>query len=133
MKEHEANAMHLARFLESHPAVAKVLYPGLPSHPQYELAKSQMQGFGGMLTIELKGGMEAVGKLISGLKLFILADSLGGVESLIGSPAKMTLWALSAEERRARECTEGLVRLSIGLENKEDLEEDLKAALKGCI
>lgn len=133
MKEHEANAMHLARFLESHPAVAKVLYPGLPSHPQHELAKSQMQGFGGMLTIELKGGMEAVGKLISGLKLFILADSLGGVESLIASPAKMTLWALSVEERRARECTEGLVRLSIGLENKEDLEEDLKAALKGCI
>ncbi|TCD48696.1 aminotransferase class I/II-fold pyridoxal phosphate-dependent enzyme [Chlorobium sp. N1] len=132
MKEHESNAMHLARFLEGHPAVRRVLYPGLPSHPQHELAKSQMKGFGGMLTIEMKGGMEAAGKLISGLKLFILADSLGGVESLAASPSKMTLWALTPEERAARECTEGLVRISVGLEHPQDLEQDLKSALEGC-
>ncbi|ABB24417.1 trans-sulfuration enzyme family protein [Pelodictyon luteolum] len=132
MKEHEANALHLARFLEQQPAVSRVLYPGLPSHPQHELAASQMEGFGGMITIELKGGMHAVEKLIKGLKLFILADSLGGVESLIASPSRMTLWALSPEEKAARECTEGLVRLSIGLENARDLEDDLSSALEGC-
>lgn len=129
MKEHEATAFHLARALESHPAISRVLYPGLESHPQHELAKSQMKGFGGMLTIALKGGLPAVQKLIAGTKLFVLADSLGGVESLISSPAKMTLGALSEEERQLRGCTEDLVRLSIGLENAEDLEADLMNAL----
>lgn len=132
MREHEAGAMHLARFLEGHPAVERVLYPGLPSHPQHELAKSQMQGFGGMLTIEMKGGMAGAEKLISGLKLFILADSLGGVESLVASPSRMTLWALTPEERAARDCTDGLVRISVGLESPIDLEEDLRTALEGC-
>ncbi len=129
MKEHEATAMHLARALDAHPAVGRVFYPGLPDHPQHELAKSQMSGFGGMLTVSLKGGFPAAKKLIEGTKLFIIADSLGGVESLISSPAKMTLGALSPEERRRRHCTDDLVRMSIGLENAEDLEEDLMNAL----
>jgi cystathionine gamma-synthase len=129
MKEHEATAMHLARALDAHPAVERVFYPGLPGHPQHELAKSQMSGFGGMLTIALKGGFQAAKKLIESTKLFIIADSLGGVESLISSPARMTLGALSPEERRRRHCTDDLVRLSIGLENAEDLEADLMNAL----
>jgi len=131
MKEHEANALHLATFLEQHPAVERVFYPGLISHPQHELAKQQMSGFGGMLTFALKGGLPAVEKLVARIKLFVLADSLGGVESLIASPAKMTLGALSEEERQRRKCTDNLVRISIGLENASDLEADLENALAG--
>ena len=130
MKEHEVNAMHLATLLEQHPAVERVFYPGLTSHPQHELAKEQMSGFGGMVTFALKGGLPAVEQLLAKIKLFVLADSLGGVESLISSPAKMTLWALSKEERERRKCTDNLVRLSIGLENAADLEADLLNALK---
>jgi cystathionine gamma-synthase len=129
MREHEATALHLARSLQAHPKVSKVFYPGLESHPQHELARAQMDGFGGMLTIALEGGMPAVRKLIAGTKLFVLADSLGGVESLIASPAKMTLGALTPEERSRRGCTDDLVRLSIGLENAADLEEDILNAL----
>ncbi len=129
MKEHEASAMHLAAMLEEHPAVERVFYPGLASHPQHELAKEQMSGFGGMVTVALKGGLPAVEQLFAKIKLFVLADSLGGVESLISSPAKMTLWALSQEERDRRKCTDNLVRLSIGLENADDLEADLLQAL----
>ena len=129
MREHEATAMHLARALQAHPKVAKVYYPGLPDHPGHELSKSQMHGFGGMLTIALDGGLPSVRKLIAGTKLFVLADSLGGVESLIASPAKMTLGALTEAERQRRGCTDDLVRLSIGLENAGDLEEDLMNAL----
>ena len=132
MKEHEASALHLASFLEQHPAVEQVFYPGLTSHPQHELAKQQMSGFGGMLTFALKGGLPAVEKLIARIKLFVLADSLGGVESLIASPAKMTLGPLSDEEKRRRKCTDNLVRLSIGLENAGDLEADLRNALEEC-
>ena len=131
MKEHEASAMQLAEMLEQHPAVERVFYPGLPSHPQHELAKEQMSGFGGMITFALKNGLPAVEQLFAKIKLFVLADSLGGVESLISSPAKMTLWALSQEERDRRKCTDNLVRLSIGLENAEDLEADLLNALEG--
>ena len=129
MKEHEASALHLASILEPHPAVERVLYPGLTSHPQHELAKEQMSGFGGMITFALKGGLPAVEQLVGRIKLFVLADSLGGVESLIASPAKMTLGALSREERTRRKCTDNLVRLSVGLENAEDLEADLLNAL----
>lgn len=129
MREHEANATHIARFLETHPAVERVLYPGLPSHPQHDLAKRQMSGFGGILTFALKGGLPAVEQLLGGLKLFTLADSLGGMESLIASPAKMTLGALSDEERRKRSCHDNLVRVSVGLEHREDLENDLRQAL----
>ncbi|MEI6652085.1 MAG: aminotransferase class I/II-fold pyridoxal phosphate-dependent enzyme [Chlorobiaceae bacterium] len=131
MKEHEASAMHLAEMLEQHPAVERVFYPGLASHPQHELAKEQMSGFGGMVTFALKGGLPAVEQLFAKIRLFVLADSLGGVESLISSPAKMTLWALSQAERERRKCTDNLVRLSIGLENAEDLEADLLNALEG--
>ncbi len=131
MKEHEATAMHLANMLEGHPAVERVFYPGLASHPQHELAKTQMSGFGGMVTFSLKEGLPAVKKLLATIKLFVLADSLGGVESLISSPAKMTLWALSQAERDRRKCTDNLVRLSVGLENAEDLEADLFKALEG--
>ena len=129
MKEHEANALHLAKLLEQHPAVEQVFYPGLSSHPQHELAKQQMSGFGGMVTFAMKEGLPAVEQLVSRIKLFVLADSLGGVESLIASPAKMTLGALSKEERQRRKCTDNLVRLSVGLENAEDLEADLLNAL----
>ena len=129
MKEHEVNAMHLARLLEAHPAVERVSYPGLPSHPHHDLAKRQMTGFGGMLTFALKGGLPAVETLLGGLKLFTLADSLGGVESLVASPSKMTLGALSAEERRKRGCSDNLVRMSAGLEHALDLEADLLQAL----
>jgi cystathionine beta-lyase/cystathionine gamma-synthase len=131
MKEHEATALHLAGMLEHHPAVEQVFYPGLASHPQHELAKAQMSGFGGMITFSLKEGLPAVKKLLDKIKLFVLADSLGGVESLISSPAKMTLWALSQAERNRRKCTDNLVRLSVGLENAEDLEADLLNALEG--
>ena len=130
MKEHEASAIHLAEMLEQHPAVERVFYPGLASHPQHELAKEQMSGFGGMVTFALKDGLPAVDRLIAKIKLFVLADSLGGVESLISSPAKMTLWALSQAERNRRKCTDNLVRLSIGLENAADLEADLLNALE---
>ena len=129
MKEHEANALHLAKLLEQHPAVEQVFYPGLSSHPQHELAKQQMSGFGGMVTFAMKEGLPAVEQLVSRIKLFVLADSLGGVESLIASPAKMTLGALSKEERQRRRCTDNLVRLSVGLENAEDLEADLLNAI----
>ena len=130
MKEHEASALHLAGMLERHPAVERVFYPGLTSHPQHELAKEQMSGFGGVVTFALNDGLPAVERLIEKIKLFVLADSLGGVESLISSPAKMTLWALSQEERERRKCSDNLVRLSIGLENAADLEADLLNALK---
>jgi cystathionine gamma-synthase len=129
MEEHQKNALHLARALEKHPAVERVIYPGLASHPQHELAKSQMSGFGGMLTIALKGGLPAVRKMLEATKLFIIADSLGGVESLVASPALMTLGPLSREEKQRRACTDNLVRLSVGLENAEDLEADLLQAL----
>jgi cystathionine gamma-synthase len=129
MEEHQKNALHLARVLEQHPAVRQVIYPGLASHPQRELAKNQMSGFGGMLTIALHGGLPAVKKMIGALQLFILADSLGGVESLVAAPALMTLGPLSREEKQRRGCTDDLVRLSIGLENAEDLERDLLNAL----
>uniref|UniRef100_Q3AR50 Cystathionine gamma-synthase n=1 Tax=Chlorobium chlorochromatii (strain CaD3) TaxID=340177 RepID=Q3AR50_CHLCH len=132
MKEHEATALHLATLLEKHHAVERVLYPGLPSHPQHELAKKQMSGFGGMITIALKNGLPAVERFLAKLKLFVLADSLGGVESLVASPAKMTLWALSQDERNRRRCTDNLLRLSVGLEDADDLAEDLLEALNAC-
>lgn len=131
MKEHETSALYLAHMLESHQAVETVWYPGLPSHPQHDLARRQMSGFGGMLTIALKGGMPAVEHMLGRMKLFTLADSLGGVESLAASPARMTLGALSPEERQRRGCTDNLVRLSVGLEHPDDLEADIIDALAG--
>ena len=130
MCEQTAGALHLAQVLEKHPSVNRVYYPGLPSHPQYELAKSQMRGFGGMISFELKGGFPAVERLVSRLKLFVLAESLGGVESLLCYPPRMTHAALSPEERARRGIRDNLVRLSVGLENASDLEADLVNALK---
>jgi len=129
-REHEANAIHLARVLEKHPAVQRVYYPGLESHPQHELAKRQMRGFGGMISFEVKGGFPAVERFVAKTKLFILAESLGGVESLVCYPPRMTHASLSPEERERRGIGDNLIRLSVGLENVSDLEADLLGALK---
>ncbi len=131
MREHEANALHLARVLEGHANVERVYYPGLPAHPQHDLAKRQMSGFGGMISLELRGGFPAVERLVSRLKLFVLAESLGGVESLLCYPPHMTHASLSPEERGRRGIRDNLVRLSVGLESAQDLEADLLEALKG--
>lgn len=130
MREHEANALHLARVLEGHAAVERVYYPGLPAHPQHDLAKRQMSGFGGMISLELRGGFPAVERLVSRLKLFVLAESLGGVESLVCYPPHMTHGSLSLDERGRRGIRDNLVRLSVGLESAQDLEADLLDALK---
>jgi cystathionine beta-lyase/cystathionine gamma-synthase len=130
MCEQQVTALHLAHVLESHPAVERVYYPGLPNHPQHELAKRQMRGFGGMISFEVKGGFPAVERLISRLKLFVLAESLGGVESLLCYPPRMTHASLSPEERARRGIHDNLVRLSVGLEAASDLESDLLEALK---
>ncbi len=130
MKEHEKNALYLARFLSNHPKVKKVFYPGLKSHKLHALARLQMSGFSGMISFELQGGQPAVEKFVSKLKLFFLAESLGGVESLISYPAKMTHASIPEKERLKRGITNNLVRISVGIENKLDLKEDLKNALK---
>ncbi|WP_427162076.1 cystathionine gamma-synthase [Aliinostoc sp. HNIBRCY26] len=129
MREHEKNALLLAKFLEQHPKVERVYYPGLPSHEQHQLAKSQMSGFGGMISLELKGDFAEVEKFASRLKLFLLAESLGGVESLLCYPAKMTHGSLPQEERYKRGINDNLVRLSVGIENVLDLQADLENAL----
>lgn len=129
MREHEHNARYLAAFLSKHPGVKKVYYPGLPSNPQYNLAKKQMGGFGGVIGIELKGGLKAVERFVKALKIFRLGESLGGVESLMTYPAKMSHGSVPREERLARGITDDFLRISVGIENKEDLKEDLKNAL----
>ncbi|HEY9871670.1 MAG TPA: cystathionine gamma-synthase [Candidatus Obscuribacterales bacterium] len=129
MREHEKNALAIARFLEKHASIEKVIYPGLPSHPQHDLAKKQMDGFGGMVSIVVKGGLERAQKLLQRTKLFALAESLGGVESLIGHPATMTHASIPKEIREGRGITDGLVRLSVGIEDAEDLISDLEGAL----
>ena len=129
MREHSENALYLAKFLEGHPRVKKVIYPGLSSHPQHELAKRQMSGFGGMISIELHGGVTAVESFAKALKLFFLGESLGGVESLVTYPAKMSHGSVAREERYRRGITDEFLRISFGIEHKEDLKEDLKNAL----
>jgi cystathionine gamma-synthase/cystathionine gamma-lyase len=129
MREHNENAMYLAKFLEAHPRVKQVYYPGLASHPQHELAKKQMSGFGGMISIELKGGTAAVEPFVKALKIFRLGESLGGVESLMTYPAKMSHGSVPREERLARGITDDFLRISVGIEHKEDLKEDLDNAL----
>jgi cystathionine beta-lyase/cystathionine gamma-synthase len=128
MKAHCENARAIAGHLEGRGAVDRVLYPGLPSHPQHELAKSQMSDFGGMITIDL-GSAERAEAMASATRLFALAESLGGVESLISVPARMTHASIPSERKRAMGLTEGLVRLSVGVEDVEDLIEDLDRAL----
>lgn len=129
MREHARNAQIVAEFLESRPDVARVYYPGLPSHPQHELAKRQMSGFGGMLSFELEGAPERALDFASRLKYFSLAESLGGVESLICHPARMTHGSIPKPERERRGIGDGLLRLSVGIEDIDDLIEDLGATL----
>ena len=131
MERHCANALEVSRFLESHPRVDKVLYPGLASHPQHALAKRQMNGrYGGMVTAVLKGGLERSRRFLERCKLFTLAESLGGVESLIEHPAIMTHASLPEDVRAELGIDAGLVRLSVGIENVDDLIAELKYALE---
>ena len=129
MKAHCENAMALAEWLDTHPAIEKVIYPGLASHPQHELAKRQMEGSGGIISIALKGGFEAARRLCENTQLFTLAESLGGVESLINHPAVMTHASIPIERREVLGIGDGLVRLSVGIESIQDLKSDLAAAL----
>ena len=129
MRAHEDNAQAVARFLEAHSKVEWVAYPGLQSHPQHELATRQTTGHGGMLSINLCGGLEAARVLMANVKVFTLAESLGGVESLVEHPGLMTHASLSAEKQREVGITPGLLRLSVGIESEKDLLRDLDRAL----
>ena len=130
MKEHKKNAQQVADYLQEHPKVKKVNYPGLKSHPQYELAKKQMSGFGGMLSFEIVGGLKEAEQFLGNLKIFSLAESLGGVESLIEHPARMTHASVPPEIRKQIGITDSLIRISIGIENIDDLIEDLDQAFR---
>ncbi len=129
MRQHEANAQTVARFLTEHSRVERVFYPGLPSHRDYELAKRQMSGFGGMVSFQFKGARADVDKVVRRFKVFTLAESLGGVESLVCHPASMTHGSIPQHIREARGLTETLLRLSVGIEDIEDLLADLEHAL----
>ncbi|RUP51679.1 pyridoxal phosphate-dependent transferase [Jimgerdemannia flammicorona] len=130
MKAHASNAMTIARFLEKHRYINEVIYPGLPSHPQHELAQRQQKGFGGMLSFRMKGTLANVNAFLSQLQYITLAESLGGVESLIEVPAVMTHGSISTEDRALLGITDTLVRFSVGIENVEDLMKDLDQALE---
>ncbi len=129
MKQHEANAIEFANFLEKSGFAKKVIYPGLKSHPQHELAKIQMRGFGGMVSADF-GDTETAKKVLNNVKIFTLAESLGGVESLICHPASMTHASVPKEDREKMGLTDSLVRFSVGIEDVEDLIEDVKQSLK---
>ncbi|MBI4377329.1 MAG: cystathionine gamma-synthase [Elusimicrobia bacterium] len=129
MSKHCQNAMAVAEHLLKHPEIAKVHYPGLTQHPGHALARTQMCGFGGMISFELKGDLERAKRMISGTKVFSLAESLGGVESLIGHPASMTHGSIPREERIKYGLVDGLIRLSVGIEDVQDLVEDLDQAI----
>ena len=129
MQQHCANAQELAEWLNRHPAVECVMYPGLDSHPQHALARRQMDAFGGMISIVLKGDLSYARRVLEQCRVFALAESLGGVESLIEHPAIMTHASVPAEQRRAAGISDTLIRLSVGVEDVEDLKEDLKQAL----
>lgn len=129
MERHAFNAQAIAERLEKHPNVEKVIYPGLKSHPQHAIAKEQMTGFGGMISFVAKGGLEKAKKIVEGTKIFALAESLGGVESLIEHPAIMTHASVPAENRKALGIDDGLIRISVGVEALDDLWADLEQAL----
>jgi cystathionine beta-lyase/cystathionine gamma-synthase len=131
MDRHSANAQALAEWLTEQPQADRVYYPGLPKHPGHDLARRQMRAFGGMISVRLKGGKESVQRFVTRTRLFSLAESLGGVESLVCHPATMTHASIPAEQREARGVTEGLVRLSVGIEDVDDLRGDLRQALQG--
>lgn len=130
MERHCGNALELARWLETRPEVRRVIYPGLESHPQHELARRQMHGFGGIVTVELNAGLAETKRMLERTQLFALAESLGGVESLIEHPAIMTHATIPPEQRQALGISDGLIRLSVGVEDVEDLRADLETALK---
>lgn len=130
MKEHEKNALYLAKHLEKHPKVRRVYYPGLESNDGYKIAKDQMQGYSGMISFEINGGFENVEKFLSKLKIFTLAESLGGIESLVCYPAKMTHSSIPTKERERLGIKDNLIRLSVGIEHKKDLLEDLLYGLE---
>jgi len=129
MDRHSDNAEKIAERLSGHPKVAKVIYPGLTSHPEHSIAKKQMKRMGGMISFVIKGGLEASRRLLTGMEVFTLAESLGGVESLIEHPAIMTHASIPREIREARGLDDGLVRISVGIEHVDDLWADLSAAL----
>ena len=129
MERHETNARAVAEALRAHPKVERVTWPGFPEHPQHALAKTQMRGFGGMLTFVIKGGLPAARTFLRGVKIFACAESLGGVESLIEHPAIMTHASVPAETRKLLGIEDGFIRLSVGIENAQDLIDDLKQAL----
>jgi cystathionine beta-lyase/cystathionine gamma-synthase len=129
MRQHDANARRIAAFLSRHPAVERLYYPGLESHPEHELAKKQARGFGGVVSFDV-GSFERAKRVLEGVRLFTLAESLGGVESLICHPATMTHASVPEDFRKRLGITEGLVRLSVGIEDVEDLETDLARALE---
>jgi cystathionine gamma-lyase len=130
MERHCANALEIARWLEEESKVKSVSYPGLKSHPQHDLARQQMRGFGGMITIVLKTDLEGTKRFLENTELFALAESLGGVESLINHPALMTHASVPKEQRDALGVTDSLVRLSVGIEDVRDLIDDLKFAFE---
>lgn len=129
MEHHCKNALELAQWLEKHPKVARVIYPGLPSHPQHQLAKEQMKHFGGMISAELKCNLNDTAKVLERCQLFALAESLGGVESLIEHPAIMTHASIPKEQREKLGIKDGLIRISVGIEALDDLKHDLNQAL----
>ena len=129
MEAHQKNGMAVAEFLEKHPKIERIVYPGLKSHPQYELAQKQMRGPGGMITFFIKGGLPAAKTFLESVKVFALAESLGGVESLIEHPAIMTHASVPPENRKALGIDDSLIRLSVGIETQEDLIRDLEQAL----
>ncbi len=131
MRAHCANAQALAEWLQTHPAIERVIYPGLASHPQHALAKRQMDGFGGIVSIVVKGGFDAARRLCERTRLFTLAESLGGVESLVNHPAVMTHASVPPENRARLGISDSLVRLSVGIEDVADLRADLEQALRG--
>lgn len=130
MREHEKNAMKIAKWLEAHPQVERVIYPGLKSHPQYKIAKKQMNGHGGMITFFLKGDIKKSKSFLKKVKIFALAESLGGVESLIEHPAIMTHASVPKKVRESIGLKDNLIRLSVGIEDVEDLIKDLEQAFK---
>lgn len=130
MRQHDTSGREIAKFLEKHPKVARVAYPGLASHPQHKLACEQMSGFGGMMAMYLKGGIAEARRVLENVKIFALAESLGGVESLIEHPAIMTHASIPPEQRKALGIDDTMIRLSVGVENVEDLIRDLNDALE---
>jgi cystathionine gamma-synthase len=132
MQQHNANGMAIARFLEEHPKIRRVYYPGLQSHPSHAIARAQMRGFGGLVSFELEATMEQTGAFLDALRLPYMAPSLGGVQSLIEQPALMSYYELAPEDRQKLGIGDSLVRYALGIEDTADLLNDVEQALKVC-